>query len=129
MSKIAQILICGLLVCVLVVPAFAGNAPDGRPSSSKAVTVTKTIYHGGAAVADRAEGLFSGCLRTVFSVCNPCMDLVKGCTGFVMAPVEIPFAYLERTVAGSYGKGPAKRPVAKKPVTVPAPEKPELPQK
>lgn len=116
MNKMAKITICGMLIVALAIPAFAGGAPDKRSTASK---VSGKVYKAGADVLDRSERLVSGCLKNCFSFFNPCLDLVKGCTNVVLAPVEKPFAYVEDAWA-KRGKKVAPR--------VPAPKKPEIPK-
>jgi hypothetical protein len=116
MNKWLSLALCGLLVVALTLPVYANGASGKRSTVSK---VTGTIYKGGASVLDRSERLVSGCLKNCFSFFNPCLDLVKGCTNVVMAPIEKPFAYVENAWA-KRGQKAAPR--------VPAPKKPELPQ-
>ena len=116
MDRWLSVALCGLLIVAFAMPAAANGAPEKRSTVSK---VTGTIYQGGASVLDRSERLVGGCLKNCFSFFNPCLDLVKGCTNVVMAPIEKPFAYVEDAWA-KRGKKVAPR--------VPAPKKPELPQ-
>lgn len=97
MTNIAKITICALLIAALAVPAFAGG-PAKKPSTFS--RATHGIYSGAACVLDRTEGLLTGCLRTTFGLFNPCLDVVKGCTSRVLAPVERPFAYVENKICG-----------------------------
>ena len=48
-------------------------------------SATNTLYRGGASVAENTEGLVSGVLKGTFSLFNPCLDIVKGCTSIVLA--------------------------------------------
>ncbi len=90
MNTIAKLAICGLLVGALAMPAFADGVPHKRPSSPFV-----KMHQAGTAALVKTEGLVSGCLKRTFSLFNPCLDFVKGCTDVVMAPIERPFDYLE----------------------------------
>lgn len=118
MNKAFMVAICGLLIVAVAIPAVAGGPPSYKAKSSVS-KVGNTVYQGGATVLEGAEGLFSGCLRTTFSLFNPCMDVVKGCSTIVFAPIEKPLDYLER----AYYKPPKKAAVR-----VPEPKKPEIPK-
>lgn len=115
MAKLAKIAVCTLMALLLSVPAFSGSAPR---KGSYVSTVTGSIYNGGATVLDKAEGLFSGCLKRTFGLFNPCLDFIQGCTGYVLAPIEKPLAYLDRYA----GKAKSKQAAS----SVPTPKKPEL---
>lgn len=96
MNKIAKITFCVLLIAAMAVPALA-NGTSKRSTVSKA---THRVYSGAATVVAGTESLLTGCLRTTFSLFNPCLDVVKGCTSRVLAPVERPFAYVENKICG-----------------------------
>jgi hypothetical protein len=113
MTRTATIALCGLLVLTLSALAFDSAAADGGSATAKVGKAAKAAYRGGVNVADRAEGLFSGCLRTCFSLCNPCLDLVKGCAGYAVLPIEVPFSFVEKQAYSYLGKGKAK-PAGKK---------------
>ncbi len=123
MIRMATIALCGLLILALSVPVFAGGAADSGSASAKITKASKTIYRGGVNVADRAEGLCTGCLKTCFSLCNPCLDLIKGCAGYALLPIEVPFSYVEKKAYAYAGKGKAGHAVKKAPVEVPGPKK------
>ncbi len=95
MFRIIQIALCAVLISLLGLPALAGGKPVCKPQPSMAANVTGTVYNTGAGLVERTEGLVSGCLRSTFSFFNPCLDLVKGCTTRVLAPIEKPFEYAE----------------------------------
>lgn len=116
MHRWLSVALCGLLILALAMPAAANGAPEKRSTVSK---VGGTIYKGAGSILDRSERLVSGCLKNCFSFFNPCLDLVKGCTNVVMAPVEKPFAYVENAWAKRGHKAALK---------VPTPKKPEIPQ-
>ncbi len=97
MNNLAKITLCALLIAALAIPAFAGGPGKKGSTFSRA---THGVYSGAATVLDRSEGLFTGCLRRTFSFFNPCLDVVKGCTTRVLAPVEKPFAYVENKIWG-----------------------------
>jgi hypothetical protein len=112
MSKSLRIVICGLLIVGLAAPAFA----DGQRSKRGHASFTSSVCAGGAHMADKTAGLFTGCLHRTFSFFNPCLDLVKGCTSIVLAPVEKPFDYMENALACRWCSAKApKVPAAKKP--------------
>ncbi|MFH1117347.1 MAG: hypothetical protein V1792_25795 [Pseudomonadota bacterium] len=106
------------MIALLAVLAVAVASPaDAGPRSSDSTTYK--IYSGGVSALETTEGLISSVLKGSFSLFNPCLDIVKGCTNIVLAPIEYPLSYLDR---------PARR-VATKTLKVPVPEKPELPKK
>jgi hypothetical protein len=112
MSKALRITLCGLLILALTSPVFA----DGRPAKQAHRSWTSSMCTGVNTVADQTAGVFTGCLKRTFSLFNPCLDAIKGCTNVVMWPIEKPFDYMERSM-GSYwtGKKAAKAPACKKP--------------
>ncbi len=104
MNRTVWIIIAALLISALAMPAFAGS------SRAKGVSSTGTkIYNGGAAIASQTEGLVSGCLKTVFCLFNPCLDVVKGCTNVVLGPIDRSFAYAERSLYKTSRVKPAKK--------------------
>jgi len=119
MMKMAKITICAIAVVAIGMPTIAVSASDNWCSPSG---VAGSVYRGGASLAERTEGLCTGILKTTFGFFNPCLDLVKGCTNVVLAPIERPFAAIE-WVTGSKPKQ------AKKASKVPVPKKPEMPAK
>jgi hypothetical protein len=98
MFRITQIAFCVLLIFLLGLPAFAGGKPACKPQPSITSNVTGTVYDTGSGLVERTEGLVSGCFRSVFSFFNPCLDVVKGCTSRVLAPIERPFDCAENWV-------------------------------
>ena len=122
MTKTATIALCGLLVLALSLPPVASAAGDGGSATDQVKKAAKTAYRGGVNVADKAEGLFSGCFRTCFSLCNPCLDLIKGCAGYAILPIEVPFSFVEKKAYSYMGKPKAKPAVKKAPADVPAPK-------
>jgi hypothetical protein len=122
MSKLLRIVLCGLLIV-----AFAGLAfADGRPAKRTDGSLASKIYAGGSNAADQTAGIVTGCFKRTFSLFNPCLDAIKGCTTLVLSPVEKPFDYAERAFEKCwYGKKaaqscceprvPAKAPEQKKP--------------
>jgi len=113
MNKMAKISICFLLIFAMAIPAFA----DGPTYQS----TVKKVYRGGVSVAQQTEGLVTGILRNTFSLFNPCLDLVKTCTGYVLKPVDVPFDYLDKVMSKP---GPTQK--ASK---IPMPQKPAMPKK
>jgi hypothetical protein len=104
MNRTVWIIIAALLISALAVPALAGTARDSSWSSA-----TNKIYNGGATVVSQTEGIFSGCLKTVFCLFNPCLDVVKGCTNVVLNPIDRSFAYAERSLYKSSRKPAGKK--------------------
>jgi hypothetical protein len=79
------------LVCLaFAMTAFAGGAPSR--------SVSGTIYQGGASALATTEGLFSGCLKNIFSAFNPCLDMVRGCSDTVFSPLDRGVGYVERKI-------------------------------
>jgi hypothetical protein len=113
MNKMAKISICFLVIFAMVIPALA-DGPSYKSTANR-------MYRGGISIAQRTEGLLTGILRNTFSLFNPCLDVVKTCTGIVLKPVEVPLDYLDKAISK-----PAR---AKKAPKIPMPEKPELPKK
>ncbi len=106
-----------MLALVLVIAvAIASPAAAGTRSSD---STTYKIYSGGVSALEQTEGLISGVLKGTFSLFNPCLDIVKGCTNIVLAPIEYPLSYLDRS----------NRRVATKRHKVPVAKKPEVPKK
>lgn len=111
MNHMMRICMCILLVVAVATPALSGNGTS---------TLGK-IYKESASLGEQVEGAFSGCLKRTFSLFNPCLDLVKGCTSIALIPIEAPFNLVSRIACPS--------PVQKQAPKVPMPKKPELPQK
>jgi hypothetical protein len=107
MNKPLRIVLCGLLILALASPVFADGGSVKRAHRSWASSICSGVNH----AADQTAGAFTGCLKRSFSLFNPCLDAIKGCTNLVMSPIEKPFDYMERSV-GKYwsGKKTAKRP-------------------
>ncbi len=111
MINMAKIIALVLVIAVVVALPVAASARSNDSTTYK-------IYRGGVSAAEQAECLVSGVLKGTFSLFNPCLDIVKGCTSIVLAPIEYPFSYLSQS---------GKR-VATKRSKVPVPKKPELPK-
>lgn len=112
MARIVIISICVLLLVALAAPAFS----NGKGS------VAGKAYARGVSAVETVETAFSGCLKSVFSLCNPCLDLVKGCANVALIPIEAPF----NLISGKPALGGPPRAQAPK---VPIPKKPEMPKK
>jgi hypothetical protein len=111
MINLGKIIALTLVIAVAVAsPVAAGSRPND--------STTYKLYRGGVSTLERTEGLISGVLKGTFSLFNPCLDVVKGCTSIVLAPIEYPFTYLSQS----------KKRVATKRSKVPVPKKPELPK-
>ena len=86
MIKMVKITALTLLVAACVVsPVAAGSSSN---------STTYSIYRGGVSAMEQTEGLISGVLKGTFSLFNPCLDIVKGCTNIVLAPIEYPLSYV-----------------------------------
>lgn len=116
MSTVAKLAICGLLIAALAVPAFAGGVPQKKSSSALG-----SVRDAGISAVAQTEGILTGCLKNCFSLFNPCLDFVKGCTKVVMTPIEKPFEYVESRISGG-------KQAAKKTPKIPEPKKPEIPK-
>jgi hypothetical protein len=96
MNKKAAILICAFLIFALTVPVFAGKKPTKR---SAARNVAGSVYNCGASALSQTEDALNECLVRTFSFFNPCLDLIKGASNLVVAPIEGPINYFSRTKA------------------------------
>ncbi len=111
--------VCILAILALTVPAFADGASGTGGSVKK---FTSNVYKRGSNIAQETEGHISGCLRHAFGLFNPCLDLVKSCTGMVLWPVEKSVGYVTKAATR-----PAK--VQKKDIQeIPVPKKPDMPK-
>jgi len=120
MGKMPMIAICAFLMVALALPAFA-NGTSGATVRTL-YKMPQKVYGGGVAIARETEGHVTGLLREAFGLFNPCLDLIKGCTGVVLIPLEKPFAYL--------GGAKAKPKVGmQRTDKIPVPERPALPAK
>ena len=90
-----------MLILTLTIPALAD---DTTQKGSGARRVAGSIYHGGASVIDMAEGAISSCLKRTFSVFNPCLDMIKGCTTRVLTPIQAPIDYFAAATTKSKPK-------------------------
>jgi hypothetical protein len=90
MNKRLFVTITALVCLAFAMTAFAGGAPSR--------SVSKTIYQGGASALATTEGLFSGCLKNIFSAFNPCLDMVRGCSDNVFSPLDRSVSYVERKI-------------------------------
>jgi hypothetical protein len=95
MTKTLVAIICGCLIAGLCSVAFANGAPE-RSAVSR---YGGTVYKSGSQVLDRSGMLVNSCLKNTFSLFNPCLDFVKGCTTRVLSPLDKGFAYAENAVA------------------------------
>jgi hypothetical protein len=111
MCKLLRILLCVLIIAALSVPAF-GASRAKQPSVVSGVA--GGVYHGGATVVQQTEGIVSSCLKNTFSIFNPCLDFVKGCTKVVLMPIEKPLDYIEGAVEKRW---PSKKTAVRVPVT------------
>src|SRR5271157_2372126 len=95
MTKTLTAIVCGCLIAAVASVALANGAPE-RSTVSR---VGGTFYKGGSQILDRSGMLVNSCLKTTFSLFNPCLDFVKGCTTRVLSPLDKGFAYAENAVA------------------------------
>ncbi len=116
MITFVRTVVCGILILALALPAFANGG-----AKVKGTSVFGEIGKTGTLVVEQTEGIVTGCLKNCFSLFNPCLDFVKGCTSIVLAPIERPFDYVESKLS----KPKAAKKAAK---SVPDPKKPELPK-
>jgi len=120
MSKTPMLAFCALLILALAAHALANG------TSAKGLSVSKVggqIYKGGTAVLVDTEAHLTGCLRNIFGLFNPCLDLVKGCAGVALTPIEKPFDWLAKAAVRPRAAG------KKESQGIPVPEKPKLPKK
>ena len=116
MTKTLTATICVCLIVAVACFAFA-NGSQERSSVSR---VGGAFYKGGSQVLDRSGMLVNTCLKTTFSLFNPCLDFVKGCTDRVLSPFDKGFAYAEKSVAKQW---PKKKTVQAPQAGKPAPQK------
>ncbi len=142
MDRILKMGVCLTLIVVLSCPAIV-LAKDS--STSAASNMATTVYDGGAKVLNsicppcvaevcsicgimpqdrkgnqRTEGIINRCLKSTFSLFNPCLDAVKMCTDVALKPLNYPFDYVEQKID--------KPKVVNKRVEIPAPQKPVMPK-
>lgn len=88
MNKIGLVFVCVILMTLMIIPIVEANG------SRKAGTLTKYGYkaYQGSAVVVRDTGIHvTEILRHSFALCNPCLDLVKGCSSVVMYPANFTY--------------------------------------
>ena len=100
MNNLFRIVLCGLLIVALASPVFA----DGGRTKRAKRSWTSSVYAGANGAVDQTAGICTGCLKRTFSLFNPCLDAIKGCTSIVMWPIDKPFEYVEQSV-GHYWNG------------------------
>jgi hypothetical protein len=125
MNKASIIACCAIIsVCFLASSILAGPPPDGGLSLSKVSKYGGKITGGTKAYLADTEAHVTGCLRNVFGLFNPCLDMIKGCASLALYPIEKPISMISHSF--SKPKPPAGKKGADE---VPAPEKPNLPVK
>ncbi|MEW6532638.1 MAG: hypothetical protein AB1473_17540 [Thermodesulfobacteriota bacterium] len=120
MIKPIMMAACVIVAISLAVPV---SWADG---SFKDVSLRKMpgqAYSKGATIVKDTEYHVTEIMRNTFSLFNPCLDLVKGCTRVVLTPIEKPFSLLGKPAPKA--KKSASKPAEGK---IPPPEKPALPQ-
>ena len=119
MGKVPVMVLCILVMIALAAPVLANGVSGKEGTISK---FASRAYKGGCTVLQETEGHLSGCLRHTFGLFNPCLDLVKGCAGTVLMPVE--------KAAGYVCKVATKPKAAPKKATkdIPVPKKPSMPE-
>ncbi|MCL5125682.1 MAG: hypothetical protein M1511_14525 [Deltaproteobacteria bacterium] len=118
MDRILKIGLCLLLVVVLSCPTIVLAKSGVR---SKISNLTTTVYKKGATALDKTGGVLDTCLKSTFGLFNPCLDVIKMCSDVAFKPLDYPFDYIEKRIY--------KPRVVKKCIQIPAPEKPEMPNK
>ncbi len=116
MNKIAVAAVCVLLISVMAAPGFCGVA---YKKSGTLYRIGTSAYDRGVSFVANTETHLTGVVRNAFSLFNPCLDLVKGCSSLVLAPIEVPFDYISK--ATRTRRGPRSR--------IPVPKKPTIPKK
>jgi hypothetical protein len=116
MTKTLTAIICVCLIAAMACSAFANGARE-RSTVSR---VGGSFYKGGSQILDKSGMVVNSCLKTTFSLFNPCLDFVKGCTTRVLSPLDEGFAYAENTVAKQW---PKKKTVKAPPPGKAAPKK------
>ncbi len=115
MDRILKISVCITLVVVLSCPAIVLAKSGAQSRISK---LTTSVYHSGVKAIDRTEGILDHCLKSTFSLFNPCLDVVKMCSDVAFKPLNYPFDYIEKRIY--------KPKVVKMRIEIPTPKKPEL---
>ena len=100
MTKTLTAIMCVCLIAAVACVASANGARERSTVSRAGVA----FYKGGSHILDRGGMLVNTCLKTSFSLFNPCLDFVKGCTTRVLSPIDKGFAYAENTVARQWPK-------------------------
>ncbi|MGC8602239.1 MAG: hypothetical protein ACP5VS_00975 [Desulfomonilaceae bacterium] len=116
MDRILKIGVCLTLMLVLSCPAIV-SARGG--AKSKISQFTTNIYNKGSKALDRTGGVLDNCLKSTFSLFNPCLDVIKMCSDVAFKPLNYPFDYIEKRIY--------KLKTVKKRIEIPVPEKPEIP--
>lgn len=101
MDRILRIGLCLALVVVISLPALV-LAKAGKDTNIS--NIPTKVYDGGVRVLDRTEGILNQCLKSTFSLFNPCLDVVKMCTDVVLKPLNYPFDYAEGKIYGANHK-------------------------
>lgn len=117
MKNMDKLIVSIMVVSLVLSPLLAWSGPN---KTSYLSNVSGQVYRGGVTVLEKTEDVFSGVLKRTFGFFNPCLDLVRGCTNTVLKPIEGPISYVESVTWGTKPK-----PVGK----IPAPKKPEIPNK
>ncbi|MGC8659910.1 MAG: hypothetical protein ACP5U1_12635 [Desulfomonilaceae bacterium] len=116
MDRILKIGVCLSLFVILSFPTIVLAKNTVR---SKLSNLTTTVYHKGAKALDKTEGVIDTCLKSTFSLFNPCLDVIKMCSDVAFKPINYPFDYIEKRIY--------KPRLVKKRMEIPAPQKPEMP--
>jgi hypothetical protein len=116
MNKPAVAAICVLIISIIAAPAFCGVA---YKKSGTVYRIGSSVYSRSANFVSNTETHLTGVAKNVFSLFNPCLDLVKSCSSLVMAPVDIPVDYMAKAAGKRRGYGSR----------IPVPKKPTIPKK
>ena len=120
MDKRAVIAVSVLLIVALAIPTYAGVS---YKKGGSIYGVASKIYSRSTSILADTEGHVPGILRNTFGLFNPCLDLIKGCSTVVLAPVEVPLRFVTDSISKPTRR--SKRAVQK----IPVPKKPKIPAK
>ncbi|MBM4326780.1 MAG: hypothetical protein FJ118_06410 [Deltaproteobacteria bacterium] len=120
MIKPIMMAVCVIVAISLAVPV---SWADGSLKDVSLRKIPGQAYSKGANIAKETEYHVTEIMRNTFSLFNPCLDLIKGCTGVIMTPLEGPLSIFGKPAPKA--KASATKPAETK---IPPPEKPALPQ-
>jgi len=115
MGKTPVMVVCILVMVALAAPVLANGVPSKQGAVSK---FTGKVLKTGCNVLQETEGHLTGCLRHTFGLFNPCLDLIKGCAGTALSPIDKAAGYVSKVAVrpkAASKKGTPDIPVPKKP--------------